>query len=909
MTGDLNLNMLNQHSRMKITDLCQTYNLTQLINDPTHYTETSFSIIDLVLVSNSHSVELSGVSEPFLSQDVRYHCPVYVIFAFKKPLLKSFLRELWLYNQGDFNLFRHSVADFNWDSIKSENVNQYAFNFTDKLINFAQDCIPHKQVRIRPQDLPWINGTIRKLMRKRNRLYRKYKRNKTVENYESFKDIRNNVTSSLRKSKKEYFKSLADKLKSSSLATSDYWKTLKSFIKPSVDASIPPIFHNGSYISDSSDKAKLLNDFFVSQTLLDDSTATLPNTDLSANNTLHNIIITVEEVRSVLQTLKLGKSSGPDNINNRILKEIAYPISKPLCDLFNYSLSRGIFPDVWKQANVSPLYKKDDPSLVCNYRPISLLSSIGKVMEKIVHKHMFNYFNDNSIITCLQSGFVPGDSTVNQLVDIYNTFCKALDNGLEVRAVFCDISKAFDRVWHKGLIYKLKRAGINGLLLDWLIDYLTNRKQRVVIPGGTSDWQFIRAGVPQGSILGPLLFLLYINDIVADIQLCVRLFADDTSLYIIVDNPISAAEMINTDLETIHRWAEKWLVKFNPSKSESLLVSRKNNRNMHPPLIMNAVTINEVQHHKHLGVILSNDGTWHEHINLITSKAWQKIYVMRKLKFMLDRDSLNKIYISFVRPTLEYANIVWDNCTQYETNAIERIQIEAARIVTGATRLVSLDMLSKETGWESLRDRRYKHKMCQFYKMINDLTPTYLTSLVPSTVENTSAYNLRDSHNIRPLLTRTQLYYKSFLPSCIREWNEIPLNIRNSTSLSSFKQQLNKNNNKVPAYYSSGNRLLQTHHTRLRTKCSSLNQHLHSKNIIDDPLCACGSVETTNHFLLECPQYIQARRDMITALSTFCVPSLNNLLYGDTTLNNYQNKLIFLTVQKYISDSKRFVLD
>ena len=654
----------------------------------------------------------------------------------------------WLPSQHNSIFYQGRCAIVFCILIKFE-FNQYALNFTDKLINLAQDCIPHKQVRIRPQDLPWINGTIRKLMRKRNRLYKKYKRNKTVENYESFKDIRNNVTSSLRKSKKEYFKSLADKLKSASLATSDYWKTLKSFIKPSVNTSIPPICHNGSYISDSSDKAKLLNDFFVSQTSLDDSTATLPNTDLPANNTLHNIIITEEEVRSVLQTLKLGKSSGPDNINNRILKEIAYPISKPLCDLFNYSLSQGIFPDVWKQANVSPLYKKDDPSLVCNYRPISLLSSIGKVMEKIIHKHMFNYFNDHSIITCLQSGFVPGDSTVNQLVDIYNTFCKALDNGLEVRAVFCDISKAFDRVWHKGLIYKLKRAGINGLLLDWLSDYLTNRKQRVVIPGGRSDWQFIRAGVPQGSILGPLLFLLYINDIVTDIQSCVRLFADDTSLYIIVDNPISAAEMINTDLETIHRWAEKWLVKFNPSKSESLLVSRKNNRNMHPPLIMNTVYINEVQHHKHLGVILSNDGTWHEHINLITSKAWQKIYVMRKLKFMLDRDSLNKIYISFVRPTLEYANIVWDNCTQYEANAIEKIQTEAARIVTGATRLVSLDMLSKETGWESLRDRRYKHKMCQFYKMTNDLTPTYLTSLVPSTVENTSAYNLRDSQNIR----------------------------------------------------------------------------------------------------------------------------------------------------------------
>ena len=276
---------------------------------------------------------------------------------------------------------------------------------------------------------------------------------------------------------------------------------------------------------------------------------------------------------------------------------------------------------------------------------------------------------------------------------------------------------------------------------------------------------------------------------------------------------------------------------------------------------------------------------------------------------MLDRDSLNKIYFSFVRPTLVNANILWDNCTQFETNASERIQTEAARILTWATRLVSLDILSKESAWESLRDRRYKHKMCQFYKMINCLTPTYLTSLVPSTVENTSAYNLRDSQNIRPLLSRTQLYYKSFLPSCIIEWNEIPLNIRNSSSLVSFKQQLNKNNIKVPVYYSSGNKLLQIHHTRLRTKCSFLNQHLNSKNIINDPFCTCGSAETTNHFLIECPQYTQARRDMITTLATFCVPSLNNLLYGDTNLNNHHNKLLFQTVQKYISDTKRFVLD
>ena len=205
-------------------------------------------------------------------------------------------------------------------------------------------------------------------------------------------------------------------------------------------------------------------------------------------------------------------------------------------------------PGLWKQANVTPVFKKNDPSDVSNYRPISLLNTIGKVLEKIVHKHVYNFLSEHQVITTLQSGFIPGDSTVNQLVDIYNTFCRALDDGKEVRAIFCDISKAFDRVWHKGLLFKLQSVGISGSLLQWFTDYLYNRKQRVVIPGVSSNWSSVEAGVPQGSILGPLLFLLYINDIVENINSSIRLFADDTTLYIIVDNPLHAANQLNTSV-------------------------------------------------------------------------------------------------------------------------------------------------------------------------------------------------------------------------------------------------------------------------------------------------------------------------------------------------------------------------
>ena len=199
--------------------------------------------------------------------------------------------------------------------------------------------------------------------------------------------------------------------------------------------------------------------------------------------------------------------------------------------------------------------------------------------------------------------------------------------------------------------------------------------------------------MPQGSILGPILFLIYINDIVAEIGSNIRLFADDTSLYIIVENPITSAVCLNLDLSKISIWANNWLVDFNPIKTESMMISRKLNKPVHPPLFMQEVQIAEVSSHKHLGLILSNDCTWHQHIDYITKTAWNRINIMRKLKFKLDRSSLEIIFTTFIRPLLEYGDIVWDNCTQFEKQEIEKIQIEAARIATGTTKLVSLNAL------------------------------------------------------------------------------------------------------------------------------------------------------------------------------------------------------------------------
>ena len=239
-------------------------------------------------------------------------------------------------------------------------------------------------------------------------------------------------------------------------------------------------------------------------------------------------------------------------------------------------------------------------------------------------KHLYNHFRDNNILSPLQSGFIPGDSTTNQLTFLYNTFCQALDMGKEVRVVFRDVSKAFDRVWHKGLLCTLKAAGVSGSLLSWFNSYLSERRQRVILPGTQSEWNYTHAGVPQGSILGPLLFLLYINDIVQDIGSNIRPFADDASLSLIVENPNTAAATLNSDLEKVTQWAKSWLVKFNPVKIESLLIRRKLIKPVHPPLFMLNQQIKEAENHKHLGIYLSNDGTLHAHISYIKEKSLEQ---------------------------------------------------------------------------------------------------------------------------------------------------------------------------------------------------------------------------------------------------------------------------------------------
>ena len=239
----------------------------------------------------------------------------------------------------------------------------------------------------------------------------------------------------------------------------------------------------------------------------------------------------------------------------RMIKFCGNSICKPLSKTFNDCLKEGKFPSDWKKAHVVPVHKKGDKQCLKNYRPISLLPICSKIFERLIYNELFTFFTDNNLISPNQSGFRPGDSCVNQLIAITHEIYKSFDDGLEVRGVFLDISKAFDKVWHEGLLLKLSLNGISGNLLKLLRDFLYCRKQRVVLNGQNSSWENVNAGVPQGSILGPLLFLIYINDLSNGVSSNCKLFADDTSLFSVVNNIQSSAATLRNDLTVISNWA------------------------------------------------------------------------------------------------------------------------------------------------------------------------------------------------------------------------------------------------------------------------------------------------------------------------------------------------------------------
>lgn len=901
--GDFNTDWLHNPSH-HLTNILNQFQMTQLINTPTRVTNTTSTCLDLIMLQCKHLVTKTEVL-PEICSDHQVPC---IHIKNNKTRERPFKRTIYNYKKIDHEKFRRLLTQSDLESILSEqDVNSSALNFTNTLFDIANKCMPSKRITIRQNDAAWINDEIKLLINNKNIIHKQAKQKNTAAEWAKFRQARNHLTSKIRERKLQYTKELdAQICDSHNFGTKEWWRLVNTFMsKKGINTNeIPPLELNGQVYYSNKEKADIFNNFFISQSTLLGNNDPIPDLELSNGPILSTIELSENDVKKAIDNLDTNKAVGPDLIHNVLLKAASTCITKPLTNFFNKCLLESKFPDSWKIAHVSPLYKKGPREMPSNYRPISLLSCVGKLFERCIHIQILAFLIQKNFIVQSQSGFIPGDSTINQLLSIYNDICSSFDKGTTTQAIYLDITKAFDRVWHRGLIAKLNAAGIQGSLLNWFKDYLNNRKQAVVIKGQISDFHTIHAGVPQGSVLGPLLFLIYINDIVLNLQSLIKLFADDTSLSLSLADPTRRAEILNEDLTTISLWANKWKVIFNENKTKVVNFIqgaddceelRLNNNNL--------VSINE---HKHLGLTLQSNLKWDSHIRFIENKVNMLISCLTSYKYKLGRKGLENLYKSYIMPHYDYADIIYDNCSDTLANVLEELHLHAIRTITGLIRGTSHQKLYDESGFSTLKERRRRHKLIAYKKIILGLYPNYLSAIIPPLVSANNPYpRRRPQERVLPHC-RTEIYRKSFIPSTTELWNNLPLSVKNSQSISEFKRYLSSFDPVIPLYYYAGDRIEQIIHCRLRSGMSDLNEDLYSRHIQLNRSCSCGyRYENARHYLLFCVNFIEARRNTIYSLPADWIDT-QTLLFGSPRLNNEENVAVVLRVHEFIRLTKRF---
>lgn len=561
-----------------------------------------------------------------------------------------------------------------------------------------------------------------------------------------------------------------------------FWKYVNSRLK--VRPVINAIRREDNSIADSNqEKCELFNKFFTSVFTKENCT-TIPTFQFNENPPPHldDIDITPAIVLDKLLHLNHTKAPGPEGWPILSLKECAQQLCLPLSTLFNKSLESSQLPSSWKVAFITPIHKKGDRSLVSNYRPISLTSPVCKIMESIIKDNIQEYLIDNNIITPYQHGFTPNRSCTSQLLVALNNWTKALDDGYSVDVLYFDFTKAFDSVPHNRLITKLQGCGISGRLLAWLGNFLMGRKQKVVLSNCASEWSCVTSGVPQGSVLGPTLFNVFVCDMPFYVNSALLQFADDVKMFRVIRNP-QDFQLLQHDIDNLVDWSRLWQLKFNISKCNVLHLGRPHGFGEY---LIDGTTISSNKVVKDLGVFIDDKLKFHDHSSIIAKKANSILAVIHKTFQYMDRNTFVNLYKAYVRPVLEYGNIIWGPQYITDQKSIEKVQRRATKLIHGLyytsyfDRLVTLNL-------PSLQYRRFRGDMIIVYQLLHkqlNIDTSDLFTIATTTATRGHNFKLFKHH----ATTRARSNFLSI--RTINHWNNLPDYVVNASSLSSYKKLL-----------------------------------------------------------------------------------------------------------------------
>jgi hypothetical protein len=545
---------------------------------------------------------------------------------------------------------------------------------------------------------------------------------------------------------------------------------------------IPDLVVDGMNIDTNIQKVEEFNNYFSSVFTKDNGLVqNFPISQLPAE--LTNCSFTNENVLEALKNLKTNLSSGPDGFPPVLFEKLKYVIASPLRTIFEISLRTNKLPEVWLQSNVTVIHKKGSKQSVENYRPISLTCVACKLMESIIKNRVMNFLDHNKMLDRSQFGFRTGRSTCTQLIQCTNDWTTYLDEKAPVDVIYLDFAKAFDTVCHYKLFEKLSNIGIKGDLLLWIKAFLTNRSQKVVIDQITSQPASVISGVPQGSVLGPVLFLVYINDLTKNIEKDVKcvMFADDVKLYRVVRSDTDSYSIQNT-LNHIQNWCKTWQIELSINKCNVLHLGKINPKKDY--FIEGKVLTNATQC-RDLGVLMTEDGKFSKHVKFIAKTAYFKMSTIFKIFQSKNIQLLKKAYISYVRPSLEYCSIIWSPYYIQDINLIERVQKYFTKRILGKLKLTYPERL-KYLAIDSLEERRIKIDLAETFKFLNceHRKSTHFFEMNPNPHNHS-----RDLY-IKFYRTNARKFW--FGNRVCPWWNKLPSHIKQSKNINQFKKLISK---------------------------------------------------------------------------------------------------------------------
>ncbi len=944
-TGDMNFGSIyNYYGALRhkpldnrAPDIFGNNGFQQLIDRPTRYQAFSVSLIDLIFVNSSEGILLAGVLPPIAD-----HCGTFISLNCLSKRRPDKVITVRNYNKVDWpGLTKYIDQLPAKDDCLNLTVNQHTAMLSDALIYALNTFVPCNQLALRHKDAPWFQPNIRHLIRRKKRAFKSFQQaaddlrlnisadpvlvariqNRVFNREANYKKATKEWMCGSRRAKRQYFDSVKNIMADPHISSRKKFSILTKLTKTGKDSCIPPLIEGDQVIHDPLAKANIFNNHFVTKSKLDNFDESPPTTEHSDTaTTLDNVFTSTYEVGQLIKNMK-DSSFSPCGIPSKFLKEalktVGKKLTKPICDLLNHIYTKNVYPDCWKVQHITPIFKhKGSNSEKKNYRPISILASLSKICESVIHNRLIDHLTSNNIISKFQAAYLPGDSTAQQLLYMVHKIKEAWSKGKVAQACYLDVSSAFDAVWHNGLLCKLESINVKGATLALLKSYLKDRRAITVIDGVKSDELPLQAGVPQGSRLGPLLFILYINDIAEGLECLPLIYADDTTLIAFGESTTDTSNMLNRDLDKISKWASKWKTRFNADKSTDMIFAKALLNNS-PPIMLDGTNIERVSIHKHLGVILTSNLDWDPQLKKIIKNVNCKLSIIWKIK-QLSRRTLDVMYKLHIRSTIDYCIQVFGPClTNPQILLLDSLQYRAARIVTGALKSTSKVRLYKDLGWETTESRIALLSLCHLHKIILGMTRPLIKECLPDLKDQSKSrtstfkrYQIRDND-----------FNNSFFPKMVEKWDNLDKRIKCLKDITEFK--INLKDHFKPTrikHLSLGSKYGNKIHTQIRCGRSQLRQHLFEVGNSPSPRCPCFFPrETTEHYLLDCFLFSKERHALVSSLGSILEkdPSqytraemLEILLYGEKYHDPEKypaNKIIQRYVHRYLIGTKRLV--